>query len=79
LLATSSSHIASAEWLKRLGAVHGVQGAEMRDLHRPAGKGGASMEQAIGGPVEFDARLRWGAPPPKETRASKATQTGGAR
>jgi type IV pilus assembly protein PilN len=79
LLATSGSHIASAEWLKRLGAIHGVQGAEVRDLHRPAGKGGASRDQAIGGPVEFDARLRWGDPPPKATRASKAAQTGGAR
>jgi Tfp pilus assembly protein PilN len=79
LLATSGSHVASADWLKRLGAIHGVQGAEMRDLHRPAVKGGASKEQAIGGPVEFDARLRWGDPPPKTTRASKATQTGGAR
>jgi type IV pilus assembly protein PilN len=79
LLATSSSHIGSAEWLKRLGAIHGVQGAEMRDLHRPTGKGGASMEQAIVGPVEFDARLRWGDPPPKATRTLKATQTRGAR
>ncbi|MGF6938855.1 hypothetical protein OKW41_008017 [Paraburkholderia sp. UCT70] len=79
LLATSSGHIASAEWLKRLGAIHGVQGAEMRDLHRPTGKGGASTEQAIGGPVEFDARLRWGDPPHKATRALKAARTGGAR
>ncbi|MGF6510798.1 fimbrial assembly protein [Paraburkholderia sp. 32] len=79
LLATSSDHIASAEWLKRLGAIHGVQGAEMRDLHRPTGKGGASTEQAIGGPVEFDARLRWGDPPHKATRALKAAATGGAR
>ncbi|MBC8738812.1 fimbrial assembly protein [Paraburkholderia sp. UCT31] len=79
LLATSSGHIASAEWLKRLGAIHGVQGAEMRDLHRPTGKGGASTEQAIGGPVEFDARLRWGDPPHKATRALKAAPTGGAR
>ncbi|WP_233803713.1 fimbrial assembly protein [Paraburkholderia sp. HP33-1] len=79
VLATSSSHIASAEWLKRLGSIHGVQGAEMRDLHRPTGQGGASIEQAIGGPVEFDARLRWGDPPPKATRALKAAQTGGAR
>jgi type IV pilus assembly protein PilN len=79
LLATSSSHIGSAEWLKRLGAIHGVQGAEMRDLRRPTANGGASMEQAIVGPVEFDARLRWGDPPPKATRALKATQTGGAR
>ncbi|MGF6635630.1 fimbrial assembly protein [Paraburkholderia sp. MM6662-R1] len=79
LLATSSDHIASAEWLKRLGAIHGVQGAEMRDLHRPTGKGGASTEQAIGGPVEFDARLRWGDPPHKPARALKAAPTGGAR
>ncbi|MCC8405073.1 fimbrial assembly protein [Paraburkholderia sp. MMS20-SJTN17] len=79
VLATSSSHIASAEWLKRLGSIHGVQGAEMRDLHRPAGKSGTSSGQAIGGPVEFDARLRWGDPPPKATRALKAAQTGGAR
>jgi Tfp pilus assembly protein PilN len=83
LLATSGSHVASADWLKRLGAIHGVRGAEMRDLHRPAGKVGAPKEQVIGGPVEFDARLRWGEPPPKATRAlratPKATQTGGAR
>ncbi|MDH6149935.1 MULTISPECIES: hypothetical protein [Paraburkholderia] len=79
LLATSSGHIASAEWLKRLGAIHGVQGAEMRDLHRATGKGDASTEQAIGGPVEFDARLRWGDPPHKATRALKAARTGGAR
>jgi type IV pilus assembly protein PilN len=77
LRATSGSHIASAQWLKRLGAVRGAQGAEMRDLHRPAGKGGASTEQAIGGPVEFDARLRWGDPPSKATHGSKAAQTGG--
>jgi Tfp pilus assembly protein PilN len=79
LLATSSSHIASAEWLKRLGAIHGVQGAEMRDLHRQAGKGGASKEPLPGAAVEFDARLRWGDPPPKAARAVKTTQTGGAR
>ncbi|WP_233851568.1 fimbrial assembly protein [Paraburkholderia sp. HD33-4] len=79
LLATSSGHLASAEWLKGLGAIHGVQGAEMRDLRRPTGKGGASTEPVIGGPVEFDARLRWGDPPPKATRASQAARTGGAR
>ncbi|MGF6977959.1 hypothetical protein QFZ94_006409 [Paraburkholderia sp. JPY465] len=79
LLATSSGHIASAEWLKRLGAIHGVQGAEMRDLRRPTGKGGASTEPAIGGPVEFDARLRWGDPPPRATHASRAARKGGAQ
>ena len=79
LRATSSGHIASALWLKRLGAIDGVQGAEMRDLHRPAGKAGASTEQSIGGAVEFDARLRWGDPPSKVASASKASKTGGAR
>ncbi|MEX3814728.1 fimbrial assembly protein [Paraburkholderia sp. BR13439] len=79
LLATSSGHIASAEWLKRLGAIHGVQGAEMRDLRRPTGKGGASAEPAIGGPVEFDARLRWGEPPLQVKHASRAARKGGAR
>ncbi|MBC8749060.1 Tfp pilus assembly protein PilN [Paraburkholderia sp. WC7.3g] len=79
LLATSSGHLASAEWLKRLGAIHGMQGAEMRDLHRPQQKGGPSTEPAIGGPVEFDARLRWGDPPPQATRALKAARPGGAR
>ncbi|WP_322786954.1 fimbrial assembly protein [Paraburkholderia sprentiae] len=79
LLATSSGHLASAEWLKRLGAIHGVRGAEMRELRRPQGKGGASTEHAIGGPVEFDARLRWGDPTPKATRALKAARQGGTR
>ncbi|MBB5428594.1 type IV pilus assembly protein PilN [Paraburkholderia sp. JPY158] len=79
LLATSSGHIASAEWLKRLGAVQGVESAEIRDLRRPTAKGGAPTEPAIGGPVEFDARLRWGEPPPQATHGSRAARKGGAR
>jgi type IV pilus assembly protein PilN len=41
LLATSRSHLASAEWLKRLSAIRGVKGAQMNDLHRPATRGSA--------------------------------------
>ncbi|WP_240162859.1 fimbrial assembly protein [Paraburkholderia sp. Cy-641] len=95
LLATSRSHVASAEWLKRVGAVHGVQGAEMRDLHRPATRGGAATDKTVNkaanktadtatdktasGPVEFDARLRWGEPPPKNTLLAGASAAHGAK
>ncbi|MFT4068787.1 MAG: fimbrial assembly protein [Paraburkholderia sp.] len=72
LLATSRSHIASAEWLKRLSAVHGVTGAEVRDLHRPAMRGGHA-DKAVSAPVEFNARLRWGDPPPKPVRLTGPT------
>jgi type IV pilus assembly protein PilN len=70
LLTTSSSHLTSAEWLKRLSAVRGVKGVEVRDLHRPPAHGAAHADQALGASVEFNARLRWGDPPPKAARAS---------
>ncbi|WP_085489252.1 fimbrial assembly protein [Paraburkholderia susongensis] len=78
LRATSRSHIASAEWLKRVGAVHGVRGAEMRDLHRPAARGGAA-DKTANAPVEFDARLRWDEPPPKNPLLAGASAAYGVK
>lgn len=69
LLATSRGHLASAEWLKRLSAIHGVKGAEMSDLHRPASRGHASVDESVTGPIEFGARLRWDDPLPKAAPA----------
>ena len=37
LLATSQTHAASAEWLKRVSALRGVKGADVSDLHPAAG------------------------------------------
>lgn len=68
LLATSRGHLASAEWLKRLSAIHGVKGTEMSDLHRPTTRGNSSADESVSGPVEFGARLRWDDPPPKAAR-----------
>ena len=65
LLATSRGHIASAEWLKRLGAIHGVKGVEMSDLHRQTTRGSASVDESVTGPIEFGAHLRWDDPLPK--------------
>ncbi|WP_408462625.1 fimbrial assembly protein [Paraburkholderia fungorum] len=65
LLATSRGHIASAEWLKRLSAIRGVQGAEVSDLHRSAPRSGAVAAAGVSGPIEFGAHLRWGDPPKK--------------
>jgi type IV pilus assembly protein PilN len=87
LVASSGSHLASAEWLQRLGAIPGVQGAQMLELRRPAARGSASTHQMPAAPVEFDARLRWGPPPsiatgPTErpdTRASRSADSGGMR
>ena len=65
LLASSRGHIASAEWLKRLSAIHGVKGVEMSNLHRPATRGSAPVDESASGPVEFGAHLRWDDPAPK--------------
>jgi Tfp pilus assembly protein PilN len=73
LLATSRGHIASAEWLKRLGAIHGVKGVEMSDLHRPTTHGKASVDESVTGPIEFGAHLRWDDPLP--TAVPKAAPT----
>jgi type IV pilus assembly protein PilN len=73
LLATSRDHLASADWLKRLGAVRGVKAAEVSDLHRPATRGGAHAEDAENAPVEFGARLRWDEPAPKAVRTAATT------
>ncbi|EIF29439.1 Fimbrial assembly protein (PilN) [Burkholderia sp. Ch1-1] len=63
LLASSRGHIASAEWLKRLSAIHGVKGAEMSDLHsspsRGAAAAAAAAQASMTGPIEFGAHLRW--------------------
>jgi type IV pilus assembly protein PilN len=87
LLTTSRSHLTSAEWLKRLSAVRGVKGVEVRDLHRPAVHGGGHADKAVSAPVEFNARLRWGDPPPKAARligpkaarVAKSEQPGGTK
>jgi Tfp pilus assembly protein PilN len=70
LLATSRGHIASAEWLKRLSAIRGVQGAEVNDLHRSTPRTGAVTAGGVSGPIEFGAHLRWGSPPTKTTQQS---------
>jgi type IV pilus assembly protein PilN len=72
LLATSHGHLASAEWLKRLSAVHGVKGAEMSDLHRPTARGNSPADESVSGPVEFGARLRWDEPAPKAAHVAAA-------
>ncbi|WP_407946074.1 fimbrial assembly protein [Paraburkholderia haematera] len=87
LLATSRGHIASAEWLKRLSAIHGVKGAEVSDLHRSAPRSGAVAAASATGPIEFGAHLRWGNPPKKTVSTSgpaaqrpvKSEQSGGAK
>lgn len=72
LLATSRGHLASAEWLKRLGAIRGVTGTEMSDLHRPVLGAHAPADESVTGPIEFGARLRWGEPVSKAVRAAGA-------
>jgi Tfp pilus assembly protein PilN len=87
LLATSAGHIASAEWLKRLSAIHGVKGAEVSDLHRSTPRSGAVAAASATGPIEFGAHLRWGDPPKKTAHTSglaaqrpmKSEQSGGAK
>ena len=73
LMATSRGHIASAEWLKRLGAIRGVRGAEMSDLHRPTTRGTAPADESLSGPVEFGAHLRWDEPAPQAAHLAKPT------
>lgn len=68
LLARSGSHLASAEWLKRLSAIPGVKGAEMSDLHRPVTRGSVRADESVSGPVEFGARLHWDDPAPSAAR-----------
>lgn len=87
LLASSRGHIASAEWLKRLSAIHGVKGVEVSDLHSSASRGGAASQASMTGPVEFGARLRWNETAQKTTgrgasaaqRSVKSEQSGGAK
>jgi Tfp pilus assembly protein PilN len=73
LLATSRGHIASAEWLKRLGAIRGVKGVEMSDLRRPASRGNAPVDESVTGPIEFGAHLRWDDPAPKAAHVAGST------
>jgi type IV pilus assembly protein PilN len=72
LLATSRSHLASAEWLKRLSAIAGVKGAEIADLHRPVTRASVraneGTSESVSAPVEFGGRLRWDDPAPSATR-----------
>jgi type IV pilus assembly protein PilN len=72
LLATSRGHLASAEWLNRLGAIRGVTGTEMSDLHRPVLRTHALADEEATGPIEFGARLRWGEPVSKAVRVAGA-------
>lgn len=72
LLATSSGHIASADWLKRLSAIRGVKGAEVSDLRRSVPRSGAVAAAGETGPIEFGARLRWTDPPHKVAHAPVA-------
>ncbi|WP_408357997.1 MULTISPECIES: fimbrial assembly protein [unclassified Paraburkholderia] len=76
LLATSRSHLASAEWLKRLSAIRGVKGAQMNDLHRPATRGSARGDDSVSGLVEFGARLHWDDPAPKATKRAGSPAAG---
>ena len=56
--ATATDHIASAAWLKQLGAVRDATGVAVDELHRtvagPQGDASATRAQ-----VDFAARLRW--------------------
>ncbi|NPT36645.1 fimbrial assembly protein [Paraburkholderia xenovorans] len=89
LLASSRGHIASAEWLKRLSAIHGVKGAEMSDLHSASSRGAAAAaaQASMTGPIEFGAHLRWNEPLQKAARAAasaaprlvKSEQSGGTK
>jgi type IV pilus assembly protein PilN len=72
LLATSRGHLASAEWLKRVGAIHGAKGVEMSDLHRPTTRGNFPADESVSGPVEFGARLLWDESAPKAVRTAGA-------
>ncbi|HXZ10376.1 MAG TPA: fimbrial assembly protein [Paraburkholderia sp.] len=60
--ATAADHVASAAWLKQLGAVRDATGVALDELHRtvagPQGDISATRAQ-----VDFAARLRWKAPP----------------
>jgi len=73
LLATSRGHLASAEWLKRLSAIHGVKGAEVSDLHRSVPRSGAVAQASLAGPIEFGAHLRWNEPAQKAARPAGST------
>jgi len=60
--ATATDHIASAAWLKQLGAVRDATGVAVDELHRtvagPQGDVSATLAQ-----VDFAARVRWPVPP----------------
>jgi type IV pilus assembly protein PilN len=83
LLATSSGHLASAEWLKRLSAIRGVTAAEVSDLHRSTLRGSASAAAGANAPIEFGAHLRWNGALQKTDKPAprpvKSEQSGGAK
>ncbi|MEX3762826.1 fimbrial assembly protein [Paraburkholderia phenoliruptrix] len=71
LVATSRAHLDSAQWLKRLGAIHGVTGAEMSESHHAPPKANSAAGSA--GAIEFGARLHWaGATKNPATKAALA-------
>ncbi|WP_025601818.1 hypothetical protein [Burkholderia sp. WSM2230] len=57
LVATSRAHIDSAQWLKRLGAIRGVKGAEMSESHHASPR--TNADGGAAGSIEFGARLHW--------------------
>jgi type IV pilus assembly protein PilN len=61
LVATSRAHIDSAQWLKRLGGIPGVTGAEMSESHRssPHANPGTNASEGEAAAFEFGARLHW--------------------
>ncbi|CAD6555846.1 hypothetical protein LMG28727_06012 [Paraburkholderia kirstenboschensis] len=61
LVATSRAHIDSAQWLKRLGAIPGVTGAEMSESHRssPRANSNTNANAGAAAAIEFGARLHW--------------------
>lgn len=72
LLAASRDHLASADWLKRLSAIRGVHAVELNELHLPAMRGGARIDDHASAPVEFGARLRWDDPVSKAVSKAAA-------
>ena len=61
LVATSRAHIDSAQWLKRLGGIPGVTGAEMSESHRSSPHASPATNASAGAAAafEFGARLHW--------------------
>ncbi|CAH2897715.1 MAG: Type IV pilus biogenesis protein PilN [uncultured Paraburkholderia sp.] len=70
-MATSRAHLDSAQWLKRLSAIHGVTDAEMSESHHAPPK--ANSVAGSAGAIEFGARLHWeGATKNPATKAALA-------